>query len=330
MLSPDKQEFIDRRMKERQENLKQKHWDALDPTVPKIDAVPFSQPISDVAEALTNLVEREGVSKLPVPTVIEDIGMILRQVTATYNAIRWVNADDTRYGLIGYRGSYTVVTLPLVRTIIDGLYNATALLDDPSRGRNYRISGIYRMRRALQLDQPKYANNPDWQPDLDRRRSIISRLMQMNSFTEADLDDRSNKWPLLSQYLKQEPRDSPHRMLMRQLTELFWEEYSAVSHVSFDALLAHCGFLAKDRVPHEMRKTMDNAAMRHLTMHYARAAGLVACLLTEVQHYFKFDGHNIDKRLRDVWMAMQQLYEVRELYAFRYNGLLREPEPAHI
>jgi hypothetical protein len=61
-------------------------------------------------------------------------------------------------------------------------------------------------------------------------------------------------------------------------------------------------------------------------MHIGRAAGILLCLLTELQHFYKFDDFDIDKRLRKVWMAMIPLYEVRELYDFRYNTILRAPE----
>jgi hypothetical protein len=45
-------------------------------------------------------------------------------------------------------------------------------------------------------------------------------------------------------------------------------------------------------------------------MHFARAAVIFLCLLTEIQHYFKFEGANIDKRLRDIWTAMLAIYEL--------------------
>ncbi len=249
MFSSNSLEWIDARIKAREQSLKKKFWDTLDRSVPTLDAGTFSQPIADLAVALTNLVEREGPRKIPVTTAVADISMILRQVTATYNAIRWVNADTTRFGNIGYKGSYTFVTLPLVRTIIDGFYNATALMDDPSRARSYRISGIYWMRRALRLDEAKYKNDPAWQPDLAQRRSMISDIMRHENITNTDLNDKKNGWPLLSVYLRQNPKNARHRKLMRQVTQYFWSEYSAVSHVSFDALVSIMGSSLKIDFP---------------------------------------------------------------------------------
>ncbi len=72
---------------------------------------------------------------------------------------------------------------------------------------------------------------------------------------------------------------------------------------------------------------LDSYRLRNFFMHFARAAVLLLSLLTEIQHYFKFDGANIDERLRKIWTGMLQIYEVKELYDFRYDAILRDPAP---
>jgi hypothetical protein len=326
MFSPEKQEWIDNRIKERKENLKGAFWELADPTVPVLDAGTFAQPLADVTRIVTNAVEREGPKAFLHPTISIDVSIILRHLRETYNLISWVNADDFRFGVLGYRTPYSFVILPVVRTMIDGFYNATAMLDDPSRARNFRISGYYRKREALQADEARYGTNPLWQADFSHRRKALADGMRADQFTKADLDDKNNKWPLLSVYLKSNP-DTPHKRLLRHLTLGFWKEYSAISHSSFDALVDLFPFIATDLVPHEHRDKVQTNALRLITMHIGRAGGLLLCLLTELQHFFKFNDFEIDRRLRQVWTAMVPLYEVRELYDFRYNSILREPEP---
>lgn len=328
MYSREKQEWIDARIKERQDNLKQEFWRIADPNVPVIDAGTFEQPLADVARIITNKVERDGPSVFPSSTITIDTSVILRQLSATYHLICWVNADDFRFGVVGYRTAYSFVILPLVRTMIDGFYNATAMLDDPTRALKFRISGYFRMREALQADETRYGTDPHWQEDFSRRRKMLADVMREEGVTDADLDDKKNKWPLLSAYLNSAP-DNPHKQLLRHLTLGIWKEYSAISHSSFDALAYLYPFIATDRLPHEHRDNVQPAGLRHITMHIGRAGGLLLCLLTELQNFFKFNDFEIDKRLRQVWMAMTPIYEVRELYDFRYKNLLREPEPTN-
>lgn len=70
---------------------------------------------------------------------------------------------------------------------------------------------------------------------------------------------------------------------------------------------------------------MEDASERNIALHFGRAAGLLLCLLTEIQHFFRFDGAEIDKRIGQLWAAMIPMIEIRELYDYRFKGLLREP-----
>ena len=326
-LSDNILEWLDRRIKERKTVTRAKERASLDPNIPIIDAGTFAQQIADLAETLRNKVEREGPSILPYPNLTTDVSVVMSQLTWTYNLLRWINADDTRHEVVGYREPYTFVSLPLVRTIIDGFYNCTALLDDPSRSRTFRIGGFFRLRQALREDEERYKNDPAWQNDFQNRHYLLHIGLAQDHLTDADLDDKKNKWLLLGDYLRQEP-DTPHKQLLRRISLGFWREYSSISHASYDGLVQLFPFIAPDRIPHEMRTSkLDNYRLRNFFMHFARAAVLLLCLLTEIQHYFKFEGANIDKRLRKIWTAMLPIYEVKELYDFRYHAILREPAP---
>ena len=120
--------------------------------------------------------------------------------------------------------------------------------------------------------------------------------MRADGLTHADFGQQENLWPLLGKYLDSKP-DTPHKHFLRKLTLGFWKEYSSISHVSYDGLVSLYAFIALDNIPHENREHTADAAERYMAMHFGRAAGLLLCLLTEIQHYFKFDGADIDKRL---------------------------------
>ena len=260
-----------------------------------------------------------GHSPIPV-----DTGVILRQIAWTFKLLRFVNADDTRFNNSGYRHAYSFVILPLIRTMIDGFYNCTAMLDDPSRSRVFRISGYYRMREALRADETKYSQNPSYKEFLAKTRTNLDKGMQIENISDHDLDNKANKWPLLGDYLRSQPR-TPHKELLRKLTLGFWKEYSSISHASFDGLVSLYPFIAGDRIPHDERDGLVEAADRHISTHIGRAASILLCLLTEIQHFYKFDSADIDDRLGKIWSALIPMVEVRELYDARYKGLLKNP-----
>jgi hypothetical protein len=55
-----------------------------------------------------------------------------------------------------------------------------------------------------------------------------------------------------------------------------------------------------------------------------RVAGILLCILTEVQAYFQFDGARINERLHEVWNALRPIPEIKELYEGRYAQLMEQ------
>ena len=322
MYSATDPAWLDARLKERAEKSKQKRLGSRKPDTISIDASKFSAQLSELANAIALKVEREGPRVMPSSPIPVDTCVILRQLTQTYNLIRFINADDTRFENAAYHQPYSFVLLPLIRTMIDGFYNCTAMLDDPSRSRVFRISGLYRMRETLEADESRYSEDIRWKQHLSKARDTLEDMMRVDAISDADLANPKNKWPLLGTYLK--GRDTPHKQMLRKLTLGFWREYSSISHASFDGLLSIFPFIASG-IPHEMRGEVEDAAERDIAMHFGRTAGLLLCLLTEIQHFYKFDGAEIDKRLGQLWAAMIPMVEIRELYDYRFKGLLREP-----
>ncbi len=317
-------EWLESRLKERAESRKLERKKARNPNLTVIDASKFTVELSALAVALTNKVEREGpetIANVPVPL---DIGIILRQLTHSYNLLRFINSDEMRFENLAYRQVYSFVALPIVRTLIDGFYNCTAMLDDPSRSRAFRVSGYYRMREALKGDEDRYSRDPAWEQYLFEARRNLENGMRADGISDSDMDNKANRWPLLGEYIRLKP-DTPHKELLRRVSLGLWQEYSSISHTSFDGLVSLYPFIAGDRIPRDKREDLDDAAERYIAMHIGRASGLLLALLTEIQHFYKFDGAEIDERLGKIWAAVMPILEVRELYHYRYKGLLRIP-----
>jgi hypothetical protein len=60
------------------------------------------------------------------------------------------------------------------------------------------------------------------------------------------------------------------------------------------------------------------------SLHLLRASSLLLATITELQAYFKFDGANINERIRKVWDALLVHMHVKELYDARYAQLMKD------
>ena len=290
MLSSRDLDWIDKRIAERIDDWKKSRLKIRKPDVLVIDASRFAQQLSDLATTVMNKVDREGYKTIRHDGVNIDISVILRHLTHTYNLLRFINSDSTRTGFIGYETSYSFCALPLIRTLIDGFYNCTSLIDDPSRWRVFRISGYFRMRAALNVDEAKYANDLRWKQAFAEQRKNLVTGLRADGFTDADLGNKKNKWPLLQGYLETKPIDTPHKQILRKLTYGFWKEYSSISHSSYDGLVNIFPFIALDRATFKQKEIVEEAKERYIAGHFARGAGILVALLTEIQYFYKFDG----------------------------------------
>jgi alanine dehydrogenase len=59
-------------------------------------------------------------------------------------------------------------------------------------------------------------------------------------------------------------------------------------------------------------------------MHIGRAAGILLCIVTELQAYFHFDdnGARVNERIHEMWNALMPVFEVKELYDEHYQQLM--------
>ena len=111
-----------------------------------------------------NVDKNPGMKHLPGPGFIaEDIHMMIRQAIATYNLLFYLNADERREQDCYWNNNYGVVTAPLVRSMIDCLYNITLILENPAEnGIAYHKSGIKKRLLDIEEDQKTYAGKPEW------------------------------------------------------------------------------------------------------------------------------------------------------------------------
>jgi hypothetical protein len=121
----------------------------------RINATTFQEPLWKLAEVMAQKVNREGGQHLDAPAfVAADLFMMIRHAIATYNLLFYLNADQRREEDCYWNNKYGVVTAQVVRSMIDCLYNVTAILENPSvKGPAYRKSGFKRRLQDIDDDE---------------------------------------------------------------------------------------------------------------------------------------------------------------------------------
>ncbi len=303
-----------------------------DPSVKLVDAS-FFGPLARLARTMKHLVVREGSSRFPSSTVSADIAVMLNQLIVTFDLLCFLNADERRDNDPDYRLSYSFVALPLIRTLIDGFYNITVLLDDPYKGRLFRLSGYKRMLAALKVDEDQYGTEKGWPEYIKQQRELLQIGYTADGFTYSELHSKDD-WVLLGRYLPSLPADdSDHQKLVRRFTFGFWRQYSEISHVTFRGVHELFEFLNREDAPHYYRPAISaraeraltqhiGRAERALTQHIGRAAAVLVALITEIQAAYRFTGHNVNSRIHEAWRGMVNFPDGEDIYNFHYKALM--------
>ena len=298
--------------------------------ITSLDATTFQKPLGKLAEVLAQKLRREAPKLLAAPGYVAvDLHVLMRQMIYTYDLIFYLNADERAKEDFYWRPQYSYVTLPLIRNMIDGLYNMTAILEDPAaNGAAYRKSGYQAMLKALDDDQTKYGGKPEWDSWIADRRNALMLDMSVHGFTLPEVLEAS-QWRTLGLYVKAAKKGgtfTPHQQFLRLLNYGPWREYSAMAHGAFDGLLDAGLYFISDVYSHEAREKMEELHPIKISTHISQAAGVLLSTVTELQAHFHFDddGARINERIHEVWKALMPTFTVKELYDTRYRQLMKD------
>ena len=245
----------------------------------------------------------------------------------TCNLLFYLHADERRETDCNWNSAYTFIVAPLVRSLIDCLYNITLILQSPGiNGAAFCRSGFKKELIALREDETRYGGRPDWDASNAERRSKIDLSLRQYGFTIAEVEAQES-WPTLGRYLGTRSQGglfTAHQTFLKTFTYGMWSKYSAMAHGGFEGLLEAVSFYTRDAIPNELWPKMEDIHLRLMTMHMARAATIMLCIVTELQAYFGFTDANINARLHRVWSALMPIFEAKELYDERYAQLMAD------
>jgi hypothetical protein len=293
-----------------------------------LDATTFQKPLAQLAEVLAQKLRREAPKLLAAPNFVAvDLHVLIRQTMYTYDLLFYLNADERRETDPYWRNAYTIVTLPLIRNMIDCLYNITAILQNPSvNGPWFRKSGFRKALAALDEDESRYGGQQKWDDWIKKTRDGINFQMRVNGLAMSEVLAQPS-WPTMGKYISDKQPGgtiTPHQDFLKTFTYGHWREYSAMAHGAFEGLMPVAMYYITDSFPHEERPKVDEVHPRILALHIGRSAVILLCIITELQAYFHFDGANINERIHKVWNALMPVFEVRELYDERYARLMKD------
>lgn len=289
-----------------------------------IDVSKFQKPLAELAVTMSLKIEREATTSFGIPAhAAIDIGALLRMSNETLNLLWFLNADETLKN--GGRSIYMIASLPLVRTLIDNLYNITYILRDPAKhGRAYRLSGIRKEQFDLREDERRYGGKPEWDEWIEDSRAKIDLNMRGLEATQTEVDAQQD-WKTLGSYLSQKGPGGTlnnHQTFLSTFEYGPWREYSALAHGGPEALRDVGMFYTYKEQPFEDRPKIDDALERTRSLHVMRASLVLLATITELQLFFHFRDANVDSRLRKIWEAMLDHIEVIELYSGHYKTLM--------
>jgi hypothetical protein len=182
--------------KKKLKKLTVKDWPGVE-----LDARTFQRPLGELTNTISLKVEREGVKRLKPNFAAIDIYMMLRQALRTYDLYFYLNADERRENDADWRVGYSAAILPLIRCMIDCLYNITSILNNPGpKGYQFRESGYKLALAALDADEKRYGGDPKWDRYIAGRRAFLDLAMRACGITLADVQ-AAKTWPTLSAYL---------------------------------------------------------------------------------------------------------------------------------
>jgi hypothetical protein len=232
-----------------------------------IDATTFQKPLGTLAETLAQKVRREAPKMLSAPGYVSiDLYILVRQAMRTYDLFFYLNSEERRKSDHAFRSVYSIVILPLVRNVIDCLYNITSILQDPGRnGSWFRKSGYKRELIDLAEEKARYGGHPRWDEWIAKKETAIFHSMRVDNFSLSDVQS-TDSWPTLGSYLRPSKTGlNPHQQFLKTFTYGGWREYSAPAHGAYEGLLDVAFYYADDLLDPDKRIALDDANERMMS-----------------------------------------------------------------
>ncbi len=240
---------------------------------------------------------------------------------------------DTHREEYGWQWEHIILLPPANRMVLDSLFNVVFMLEDlEARSVWYHKSGWREQKMEYERFLSEYGNDPEWAEWLPRCAQFIETGRKLFQITDAEAADPAGKikpWPnpgKMANYRVGPAGRPPDRQFLHYLNDWFYRDHSALSHMSFSGEVKLGGILFRRELGDQQQQKLNEELLPRLMSSQAcRAAILLLCLISEVEHYFKFGG-DVPLRVLDLWhIFMPDFPEAKELFEKRYSSFWPAP-----
>lgn len=272
---------------------------------------------------MTLKLEREFPADLASSGAREFLWLTFRVASNTYNTIVFLCADKPPDPL--RRPEYTVSCPPLVRTLVDSMFNVIFALEDlEERVSWYYKSGWRENQERLERYFETYGSLAEWKDWLEMFKAGQEQGASTWNISEEERANPGsiNYWPLPSRMIRyglNRADDLPEtRVFLQFINDWFYRELSQESHLSFPGLAHRGGVLMElDKKEALAQEKLDHNKSTQMVM----TMTLLLALCSEIEHYFKF---GFKQRIMVLWGILSAALPIpKEVYQARYAALLR-------
>jgi hypothetical protein len=295
----------------------------------RVDASRFQGELEALAHTIVERLKDEWPTNLAhLPFAQGFFVLTLRYVRYVFRVVCRMFADERRADS-RWRWEEIIVLPAINRTVLDSLFNTAFMLEDiEARSAWYHKSGWREQKLEFDRWISEYGSDPDWKDWLPGLQSLIERGVVQFSITESELDDPKKQiqpWPSTGQMSDYgvNPAERPaNREFLHYMTDLYYRDHSAQSHMSFLGIMKLGAILSADDLSKDERGQLEADSLpRLMTSHLSRTAFLLLCLISELQNHFKWTGTN-ELRILNLWhILIPDFPEAKDIFEKRYSSM---------
>ena len=291
-----------------------------DSPIEKVHFPLIQQPFETVMDALGNKIERQRSPQLEKAPGAKPVFLIfVRAAFNTYKTVRHLCADEPEDST--RKPEYAFSCPALNRTILDCLFTVVFMLEDlPKRFRWYYQSGWRESREKFDRYSEQYGHLAEWKEWLDNSRRLVQSGRDFIGVEERESTD-IKYWPNPGKMAKYGIRKNeslpPSREFLSYVTDWFYRDLSAQSHLSFPGLAHNAALLD---LPEVRQLWTERHAKKFRSDQMVMSITLCLSLASELEAYL---GFQLAEKIKYSWTILGEYFLMsKEVYEFRYKDLL--------
>jgi len=292
------------------------------PTKTALDYGVIQDDWMSLLKGMTLKLEREFPPNLASTGAREFFWLTFRVALNTYNTLVYICADKQPDPF--RKLEFTISCPPLVRTLVDSLFNVVFVLEDiEPRTVWYYKSGWREIQERLIRYGRTYGSLEEWNEWFEVGTAVQEQMALHWKINKKEHDNLNliHYWPIPSQMIRfglNKKDELPEtRAFMLFINDWFYRELSQESHLSYPGLARRGGILMEldGKAP-----SVQDKLERNRSSQMVMALTLLLAICSEIEQRFNF---GFKPRVMVLWGILSDALPIpKEVYAARYAKLL--------